>query len=147
VSLLFVERIEHKYQLVLAGFGMAVFGIGFGYAGSPALIVVLGVCYTMTTYMLSNAFHIYQAEVFPTHLRATAASWVYALSRVSSGAMTFILVPVLDGQGANVLFAVIAACIVVAALTVGVFGPRSNGLVVGVPTDRREGAPEALIRG
>lgn len=147
LSLLFVERVERKHQLVLAGLGMAIFGIGFGYAGSPALIVVFGVCYTMTTYMLSNAFHIYQAEIFPTHLRATASSWVYSLSRLSSGAMPFILVPILDGQGANTLFVVIAACIVVAVLTVGVFGPRSNGVVVGVATDRREDAAHAGMRG
>lgn len=146
LSLLFVERVERKHQLVLAGLGMAVFGIAFGYAGSPALIVVFGLCYTMTTYMLSNAFHIYQAEVFPTHLRATASSWVYSLSRISSGAMPFVLVPVLDGKGPNVLFAVTAACIVVAVLTVGVLGPRSNGLVVGVATDDHEGAPRTLIR-
>ena len=135
LSLLFVERVERKHQLVLVGFGMAIFGIGFGYAGSPALIVVFGVCYTMTTYMLANAFHIYQAEIFPTHLRATASSWVYSLSRLAGGAMPFVLVPVLDSQGANALLAIIAVCIVVAVLTVGVLGPRTNGRVVGATLD------------
>ncbi len=131
LSLLFVERVERKHQLVLAGFGMALFGIGFASASSPAAIIFFGVGYTMATYILSNAFHIYQAEIFPTRLRATASSWVYSLSRLSSGAMPFILVPLLDDHGASTLLTIIAVCIVVAVLTVGVFGPQSNGRVVG----------------
>lgn len=127
ISLPIIERIERK-QLVCGGaIAMAVFGIAFGLSGSEAAILVLGFCYTAASNVFSNAYHVYQAEIFPTRLRATAASGTYSLSRLSSGLMPFILLPLLEHHGSGLLFTVVAAAMVVVAVNVLVFGPRATG--------------------
>ena len=52
-----------------------------------------------TSNIFSNALHIFQVEIFPTFARATAAGTAYGMSRLSTGAMPFVLVPVLDRLG------------------------------------------------
>lgn len=60
--------------------------------------------YTMVANIFSNAFHVFQAEIFPTAVRATAAGTAYGLSRLSRAAMPFILVPLLSPSGAVAAF-------------------------------------------
>ncbi|GAB3144358.1 MFS transporter [Amycolatopsis stemonae] len=127
LSLPIVERVERKYLVVGSVLAMAVFGIAFGYAGSMALILVFGFLYTATSNLFSNAFHIYQAEIFPTALRSTASSGTYSLSRLASGAMPFVLLPLLNSSGPTTLFLVVAGALVVVAVDVAVLGPRTTG--------------------
>ena len=98
LSLPIVERVERKFLVIGSVLAMAVFGIAFGYAGSMVWILVFGFLYTATSNVFSNAYHIYQAEIFPTALRSTASSGTYSLSRLASGAMPFVLVPLLDSH-------------------------------------------------
>jgi putative MFS transporter len=127
LSVPLVERIERKHLVIGAALGMAAFGLAFGYAASTAAIVVCGFVYTIISNVFSNAYHIYQAEVFPTRLRATAASSTYSLSRLSSGLMPFILLPLLQRGGAAALFTVVAVALVIVALDIALFGPRTTG--------------------
>jgi MFS transporter, putative metabolite:H+ symporter len=127
LSVPLVERIERKHLVIGAAVGMAAFGLAFGSATSTPVIVVCGFLYTIVSNVFSNAFHIYQAEVFPTRLRATATSSTYSLSRLSSGLMPFILLPLLHISGAAALFTVVAAALALVALDIALFGPRTNG--------------------
>jgi putative MFS transporter len=127
LSLPVVERVERKYLVVGAGLMMAVFGLAFGFSNSMLAILVFGFLYTAVSNVFSNAYHIYQAEIFPTHLRSTASSGTYALSRLATAAMPFVLVPVLDDAGVGALFAIVCAAMVVVAVDIGVLGPRTTG--------------------
>ncbi|MGH3430970.1 MAG: MFS transporter [Mycobacteriales bacterium] len=127
ISVPIVERIERKYLVVFSVLGMAAFGLAFGYSTTTWVIVVCGSVYTAISNLFSNAFHIYQAEIFPTQLRATAASGTYSLSRLSSALMPFILLPLLHNSGAGALFAVVAAALIIVALDIGLFGPCATG--------------------
>ena len=149
LSLPLVERFERKYLVVAAGLAMAVFGVAFGFSNTMVLILVFGFLYTAVSNVFSNAYHIYQAEIFPTHLRSTASSGTYALSRLVTAAMPFVLVPVLAGAGVGALFAIVCAAMVVVAVDVTALGPRTTGLrrgrgridrlhVVCSPRDRTE---------
>ena len=144
LSVALIERIERKYLVIGAALGMAVFGLAFGSATSTPVIVACGFIYTIISNVFSNAYHIYQAEVFPTRLRATATSSTYSLSRLSSGLMPFILLPLLHSSGAAALFTVVAAALVVVALDIALFGPRTTGRALesvneipGTPTNRK----------
>ena len=75
---------------------MAGCGIAFATVSGPALIVVFGVLTTAAANVFSNVYHVYQAEIFPSDVRATAVGWTYSLSRLSSAALPFVLIPVLD---------------------------------------------------
>jgi putative MFS transporter len=127
LSLPLVERLERKVLLVASGLGMAVFGLLFGLSDAPAAIVVFGFLYTVISNVFSNSFHVYQAEIFPTRLRATASGSTYALSRLSNALLPFILLPVLAAFGPVAMFAVVSAAMVVVALDIGLLGPRATG--------------------
>ncbi|NKQ56991.1 MFS transporter [Amycolatopsis sp. K13G38] len=147
LSLPVVERFERKFLVIGTGLAMAVFGIAFGYSGSMALVLVFGFLYTATSNVFSNAFHIYQAEIFPTSVRSTAASGTYSLSRLATAAMPFVLVPLLEGAGPNWLFVTVAAAMVVVAVDVAALGPRTTGRALeavntdGAPVTAPERAP------
>ena len=106
---------------------MSVLGIGMGYATSPVAIVVLGFLYTATSNVFSNGLHIFQVEIFPTFIRATAAGICYGLSRLSSAAMPFVLLPVLANWGAGPMFVVVAAALWIVMIDVALFAPRTTG--------------------
>ncbi|GAB3878049.1 MFS transporter [Kibdelosporangium lantanae] len=127
ISLPLVERFERKTLVIASALGMAVFGLAFGYADSMVLVVVFGFLYTATSNVFSNGFHIYQAEIFPTSVRSTATGGTYSVSRLATAAMPFVLVPLLDHQGAATLFAVVAGAMVVVAVDVALLGPRTTG--------------------
>jgi MFS transporter, putative metabolite:H+ symporter len=137
LSLPLVERIERKFLVIGAVLTMAVLGLAFGYSTSTVLIVVFGFLYTSVSNVFSNAYHIYQAEIFPTRLRSTATSGTYAISRLATAAMPFVLVPLLHGAGANTLFVVVAAAMVVVAVDVAVLGPRTTGRALDTVNDIR----------
>jgi putative MFS transporter len=127
LSLPIVERVERKLLIIGALVGMAVFGLAFGLSHAMAPILVFGFLYTATSNLFSNGYHIYQAEIFPTALRSTAASGTYSLSRLATALMPFVLVPVLAAAGVGALFALVCAALAIVAVDVAVLGPRTTG--------------------
>jgi MFS transporter, putative metabolite:H+ symporter len=122
-----LERIERKYLIMLSALAMLGFGLGFGYSHATAAIVVCGFCYTVASNLFSNAYHVYQGELFPTRLRATGAGAAYSLSRLASAAMPYILLPLLTAHGPNALFVFIACAMAAVILDIGLLGPRTTG--------------------
>jgi putative MFS transporter len=127
LSLLLVERIDRRALIVISALAMAVFGLALGFATSPALIGTFGILYTLVSNIFSNAFHVLQGEIFPTAIRGRAAGSAYGLSRLSSAAMPFVLLPVLDRYGSGAMFAIVAAAMVIAMADVGFFAPATTG--------------------
>ena len=127
LSIAVVERIDRRWLIVGSAFLMAVFGLGLGSAGSAAVIVPFGVAYTMVANIFSNAFHVFQAEIFPTAVRATAAGTAYGLSRLSSAAMPFVLLPLLSQAGAVAAFGAVGVAMLVVMLDIGLFAPSTTG--------------------
>ena len=65
--------------------------------------------------------------IFPTVVRTTAAGACYGLSRLSSAAMPFVLLPVLNRWGAGAMFVVVATALWIVILDVALFAPRTTG--------------------
>jgi MFS transporter, putative metabolite:H+ symporter len=127
LSLPIVERVDRRWLIVGSAAMMAIFGLALGYASTPAIILTSGFLYTATSNIFSNALHIFQVEIFPTFARATAAGTAYGLSRLSTGAMPFVLVPVLDRFGPTAMFGVIAAALAVCIVDIALFAPPTTG--------------------
>jgi len=87
--------------------------------------------------VLSNSFHIYQAEIFPTRMRTTAVGIAYSLSRLSGAILPFISVTMFDNLGATAVFLGSALIMVIVCVDVGVLGPCSTGLVLEDSADER----------
>ena len=121
-----LKRFERKSLVMFTVAAMAVCGLLFATVHSIALIVVFGFLTTALSNIFSNVYHVYQAEIFPTDVRATAVGWGYSVSRLSSGALPFVLVPVLDDYGAGAMFAVVLMALAITIVAVAVAGPRTT---------------------
>jgi putative MFS transporter len=126
LSVPLLKMFERKYLVMTSIAALAAFGLLFATVPSPALIVVFGFLTTATSNVFSNVYHVYQAEIFPTDVRATAVGWTYSLSRLSSGALPFILIPVLDDHGAGAMFTVVLVALGIAAGVVAWIGPKTS---------------------
>lgn len=127
LSLPIIERLERKTLIMVSAGAMLVLGLAFGYSHTTVVIVALGFCYTVASNLFSNAYHVYQGELYPTTLRATGAGSAYSLSRLATAAMPYALLPLLDGSGATAVFAFIACAMAAVILDIGLLGPRSTG--------------------
>ncbi len=125
-----IDRFERKKLVAASAASMVVAGLGFSFAGSPALIMVFGFVYTVCSNIFSNVSHVYLAEQYPTAIRAAASGAAYSLSKLSAAALPFVLLPVLQSYGPGALFAVIAAVMAALAATVLSLGERTTGASV-----------------
>lgn len=127
LSIPLVERFERKWLIVISAALMALFGLLFGLTTSVPVILASGFVFTALSNVFSNAFHIYQAEIFPTRMRGTAVGTAYSLSRITSAALPFVAVPALESSGPGVVFTAAAIVLAAVCLDVGILGPLSTG--------------------
>jgi MFS transporter, putative metabolite:H+ symporter len=127
LSLFVIERLDRRVLIVISALGMAIFGLALGFSTSRVLIAVFGILYTLISNVFSNAFHVLQGEIFRTAIRGRAAGSAYGLSRLSSAAMPFVMVPVLARYGPGAMFAIIAAAMTIVVVVIGLFAPSTTG--------------------
>ena len=123
------DRFERKWTIVILALLVAGFGLGFGNSIAPAAVIAFGALLTLANYWFSAAFHAYQSELFPTRLRATGVGFTYSWSRLSA-AFTSLLIGAVLVYGVPVVFALLAAAMILVAVVVGLLGPRTNGMVL-----------------
>ena len=125
-----VDRLERGTLIALSACAMVVAGLGFAFAGSPELIVGCGFLYTLCSNVFSSVSHVYLSEQYPTAIRGGASGVAYSLSKLSAGALPFVLLPVLQSYGPGALFAVIGATTAVLVVAVLGFGAKTTGVSV-----------------
>lgn len=127
LSLAFADRIERKWQIVGAAAVIAVVGLGFAAARSAVFVVLCGSVVALSSTILGQAFHVYQAELYPTRIRSLAIGFVYAVSRISGVFSGFIVASALDTNGVTGALTVIASSMLVLMLAIGLLGPPTRG--------------------
>lgn len=130
IAIPLIRVVERKFLIIGSLVVLALCGVVFATSTIAALIVLFGFLTTLVSNVFSNAYHVYQAEIFPTPVRATAVGTTYALSRISSGALPFVLLPILNGAGAIWMFIVVAIALLIVCLAVAIVGPRTSRLSV-----------------
>jgi MFS transporter, putative metabolite:H+ symporter len=120
------DRMERKWTIVVLSVLVAVFGIGFGHAGTPFTVVAFGALLALANYWFSAAFHAYQAELFPTRIRGTAVGFTYSWSRLSAAFSSVLIAAVLMFKGVGAVFTLLAIAMCGVALVIAFFGPRTN---------------------
>ena len=124
------DKIERKWQIVLAAFGIAFFGVLFGQLNAVPMLIALGVMVTLSANVLSFSSHAYQAELYPTRIRALAVGFTYSWSRFSVIFSSFAIAFFLNHFGVPGVFAFIAGSMVIVMLAIGLLGPRTNNLAL-----------------
>ncbi|WP_375784671.1 MFS transporter [Bradyrhizobium sp. Pha-3] len=128
LSMSFAERIERKWIVVGSASAIAVIGIIFSRQEDAALIVALGAALALASNCLTFSYRAYQAELFPTRMRSRAIGAVYSVSRVGAMFSGFLIAFCLRDYGVTGVFTLIAGAMAIVVVTIGVFGPRTNGL-------------------
>jgi putative MFS transporter len=123
---LIADKLERKWQIVLAAAGIATFGLLFGQMSAAPILIVCGVLVTLSANVLSFSSHAYQAELFPTRIRALAVGFTYSWSRFSVVFSSFAIAFFLGRFGVPGVFTFIAGSMVIVMLSIGIFGPRTN---------------------
>jgi len=124
------DRTERKWQVVGSALSVALIGLLFAHQVQPVWLIAFGVLLTCANNWMSFAFHAYQAELFPTRVRARAIGFVYSWSRFSGIFTSLVIGVLLRGFGVGGVFVAIACSMLIAALSVGLFGPRTSGLAL-----------------
>jgi putative MFS transporter len=124
------DRLERKWQIVLSAFAIAVSGLLFGQMNAAASLIVFGVLLTISNNILSFSGHAYQAELYPTRIRAMAVGFVYSWSRISVVFSSFVIGFLLDRFGVAGVFTFIAGSMLIVMLAIGLLGPRTNNLAL-----------------
>lgn len=126
IGWIFAERWQRKWQIVWSAVSIAVFGLCFAEQRVPAAVIVTGILVTLSNNWMSFTFHAYQAELYPTRIRAQAVGFVYSWSRLGGMIGSFIIAFVLKVYGTQGVFAFIALCMLIVAVVIGGFGPLTN---------------------
>jgi putative MFS transporter len=125
-SVTVAERFERKWLIVAAALGVALAGPLFAVTSNPVVLVFLGVLITAFTLLMSLAFHPYQAELYPTAIRARAVGFVYSFSRISTALTGFLIAFCLQRWGTIGVFVLISFSMAMVILSIGCFGPRTR---------------------
>jgi MFS transporter, putative metabolite:H+ symporter len=128
IGLRFADKFERKWQIGWAALAVAVFGLLFAEQRTVAGVVVFGLLITLGSNWMSFAFHTYQAELYPTRIRAQAVGFVYSWSRLGAMASGFVIAFFLRNYGTSGVFSLIAAAMLVVFVVIGILGPRTSRL-------------------
>lgn len=120
------DRIERKWLIVAAAFGVALFGTGFAMSAHPAAVIAFGVLVTLCNTVLASNATAYQSEVFPTRIRSRALGFVHSIGRLTGIASSFLVALLIEHAGVAAVFVLIGASMAIVMLSIGAFGPRTN---------------------
>lgn len=128
LSMLYADRIQRKYLIVGSALAISIFGIAFGQIRSTVPLIFCGILISLAAQTMAVSFHAYQSELFPTALRGRASGIVYSASRISAMFSGFIIAALLKGFGVSGVFVGVTAAMIVVVISIGVFGPKTNGV-------------------
>jgi len=126
LGIFLADKFERKWQIAFSAIGIAAFGLLFSQQRSELGLVVCGVLITLCGNWLSFSFHAYQAELYPTRIRAQAVGFVYSWSRFSAIFSGFFIAFFLAHYGTTGVFSFIASAMVIVFLVIGLFGPATT---------------------
>ena len=127
---LFADRIERKTQIVAGLACMGVSMAAFAVATAPAVLILLGIAFTLAANVMSYAYHGYQAELFPTRIRSRAVGFVYSWSRLAAAFAGLIVGFLLADGGVPAVAVFIGTAMVVGIAAIGLFGPSTRGVAL-----------------
>jgi len=130
IGFVIADRWERKSVIITSSLCILVCGVLFSQARDAALLILLGVCMTLASNILSYSYHAYQAELFPTAIRARAVGFVYSWGRFVAIFNAFMIAAVLRAYGVTGVFAFIGCAMLIIVVAVYWFGPRTRNVAV-----------------
>jgi putative MFS transporter len=130
IGLFVADKSERKHVIVVMSGVNIICGLIFSQVTSMPMILLMGICLTLAGNIISYSYHNYQAELFPTGIRARAVGFVYSWSRLSAVFTAFIIAFVLQTSGVTGVFVFIAVAMGIVMLAIGLMGPRTKNVAL-----------------
>ena len=130
LGLLIADKYERKYVIIASSLSIMVAGLLFASASDMAALIVMGICLTLASNILSYTYHSYQAELFPTAVRARAVAFVYSWGRVAAIFNAFLIAAVLRAAGVRGVFWFIGCAMLIIAGIIYWFGPKTKNIAL-----------------
>ncbi|MCC8392556.1 MFS transporter [Paraburkholderia sp. MMS20-SJTR3] len=128
LAMLVADKVQRKWLIVGGALAVIVFGLLFAQMKTVGPLIVFGVLVSLAGQTISVCYHAYQSELFPTAVRCRANGIVYSASRAGAMMSGFIIAFLLRDFGVPGVFTGITACMVIVMISIGAFGPKTNGL-------------------
>lgn len=126
IGMFIADKLERRTQIMLGLVLMALFMTAFSMARQPLLLILIGVLFTLSANIMSYAYHNYQAELFPTRIRARAIGFTYSWSRLAAAFAGLAVGYFLYAGGVPAVAVFIGVAMVVGVVMIGVFGPDTT---------------------
>ncbi|MGP6220104.1 MFS transporter [Caldiplasma sukawensis] len=125
-NIFIIDRVERKWGIILFAILGGVFGTMFAIIHGLDEVVIFGFLTAFMLWNFSNFLHQYNAEIFPTRLRTTAAGFVYSISRISTTILVLFIAAFIGGKNAVGIFTFVWILVVIVSLTLILLGPKST---------------------
>jgi putative MFS transporter len=130
IGLWIADRWERKHVIVVASLCILVVGLAFSVSANVLVLIFLGVGLTLASNILSYSYHAYQAELFPTSIRARAVGFVYSCGRFVAIFNGFMIAAILTAAGVQGVFWFIGSAMLIVAIAIFFFGPKTKNVPV-----------------
>lgn len=122
-----MERIDRKWYNTGVCTLVAVAGLLYGFAGTPALIMAIGALVVISLQGGATGLYIYTSELFSTDVRSLGIGFTYGVGRLTNVAGPFMVAAIYAGFGYAAVFLFVAGCWLLCAALYGLLGPRTTG--------------------
>ncbi|MCL4404432.1 MAG: MFS transporter [Candidatus Marsarchaeota archaeon] len=121
-----IDRIERKFGIVMFIFIAGILGLLFAVTSNLYLMLALGFFIQFSFWNMSNFFHQYQAEIFPTKLRGSATGLGQSINALASATVPLFMVALVISHGLLVTFIGIFILIAIVIADILLIGPKSS---------------------
>lgn len=128
IGLLIADRFERKTIIVAMSLVNVACGILFSQFRDTTMLVLMGICLTLSGNIISYTYHTYQTEMFPTSIRARAVGFVYSWSRLSAIFSAFVIADILKQFGVTGVFTFISCAMGLVVVSIGLLGPKTKNI-------------------
>jgi len=127
VNMLYIDRIERKYGVVMFIALVGIFGIIFALSVNSIELIVFGFLVAFFLWNMSNFFHQYQAEIFPTKLRASGTGLGQSINALASASVPTLIIVYVLSHGIAVVFLTLIVLVLIVVVDIMLFGPKTSG--------------------
>ena len=126
-NIFIMDKIERRTGIILFMILGGVFGSMFSIASGLDESIIFGFLTSFMLWNFSNFYHQYNAEIFPTRLRTSAAGFVYSISRVSTTLIILFIAIFIGAKNAFGIFSFAWIMILICAAMLILIGKTSTG--------------------
>lgn len=126
LATLIAERVDRKWSVAGVAVIVAMCGLLYGLTFQPALILTFGFLVAFFLQTFAPLLYAYTPELYPTTARSSGVGLTYGIGRLANVLGPIIVGILYTSSGYVSVFVYVAACWLLVALAVGLFGPLTT---------------------